>query len=235
MASSYSPHGAALLDYFRGDASATLNCTQDGVRDDVPAAFWFRELADSLELEALDRCRGSVLDLGAGTGIHALELQRRGFEVTAVDVAPECVEIMRQRGVRRAVLADLYAFAGGPFETIICLCNGLDKVGRLADLPRFLARMNVLLASGGVLLADSFDLQVGAAVDGLAEMARKQKEGRYFGEMDLAFEYNGQCGEPFTVLQVDPATLREHARASGWSCDILRQTGGHYLARLAPG
>ena len=232
MHSAYSPHGAALLDYFHGDASATLICTQDGVRDDVPAAFWFRELADPLELEALHHCRGRVLDLGAGTGIHTIELQRRGFEVTAIDIAPECVDIMRQSGVQHAAVGDLYDFAGGPFDTIICLCNGLDKVGRLADLPRFLARMRVLLAPGGALLADSFDLRVGATDDRLAEFARKQESGRYFGEMDIAFEYNGHRGEPFTVLQVDPSTLGEQASASGWTCDILSQTGGHYLARL---
>jgi len=66
----------------------------------------------------------------------------------------------------------------------------------------------------------------------LREIARKQESGRYFGEMDMSFEYNDVCGEPFTVLQVDPATLSAQAGAYKWTCDILRQTGGHYLARL---
>jgi SAM-dependent methyltransferase len=232
MHSAYSPHGAALLDYFHGNEAATLICTQDGVRDDVPAAFWFREVANPLELEALDRCRGRVLDLGAGTGIHSIELQRRGLEVTAIDVAQECVDIMRRRGVRHTEVADLYDFTGGPFDTIICLCNGLDKVGRLADLPRFLTRIRDLLAPGGALLADSFDLRIGADEHHLREIARKQERGRYFGEMDMAFEYNNVRGEPFTVLQVDPATLSAQAGACKWTCDILSQTGGHYLARL---
>lgn len=29
----YGPHGAVLLDYFHGNASATLICVQDGERD----------------------------------------------------------------------------------------------------------------------------------------------------------------------------------------------------------
>jgi SAM-dependent methyltransferase len=234
MHCAYSPHGAALLDYFHGNEAATLIYTQDGVRDDVPAAFWFRELANPLELEALDRCRGRVLDLGAGTGVHSIELQRRGLEVTAIDVVPECVDIMRRRGVRHVEVANLYDFPAGPFNTIICLCNGLDKVGRLADLPRFLTRIRDLLAPGGALLADSFDLRVGADEHRLGEIARKQESGRYFGEMDMTFEYNDLCGEPFTVLQVDPATLSAQAAACRWTCDILSQTGGHYLARLIP-
>lgn len=35
----YAPHGTALLDRERGIADAVLTCEQDGVRDDLPAAF----------------------------------------------------------------------------------------------------------------------------------------------------------------------------------------------------
>lgn len=171
---------------------------------------------------------------GAGTGLHSLELQRSGFDVTAIDVAPECVSIMQARGVKRAVTADLYAFDGGPFDTIISLCNGLDKVGTLGDLPRFLNRMRTLLAAGGQLIADSFDLRVGASARTLAEMNRKTAAGRYFGEMDLVFEYGGQRGAAFTVLQVDSETLQALTGQLGWSCEIISQRGGHYLARLRP-
>jgi SAM-dependent methyltransferase len=229
----YAPHGAALLDYFGGHTSATLGCHQDGERDDVPAAFWFRETFDSLEVRALGLCRGKVLDVGAGAGVHTLELQRRGFEVSAIDIVAECVAIMRERGVRNAHVANLYE-VDGKFDTVICLCNGLDKVGTLADLPRFLDRMSALLNPGGQLLADSFDLRIGATPADIDAMARKTAAGYYFGEIDLTFEYAGQRGSEFTVLQVDPQTLAGFARAGGWSFEVVRQTGGHYLARLRP-
>lgn len=232
MVEAYNPHGAALLDCFRGDASAVLICHQDGARDDVPAAFWLRDTIDPLEARALDACRGKVLDVGAGAGVHALELQRRGFDVTAIDVSPACVQIMQERGVRKAEAADLYTFDGSPFDTIACLCNGLDKVGRLAELPRFLDRMRSLLAPGGQLLADSFDVRFGASPAKRAELARKQAAGRYFGELDLRFEYQGRTGAPFSVLQIDPQTLKRTAQARGWRCEVLAHNGGHYLARL---
>jgi SAM-dependent methyltransferase len=208
-----------------------LICHQDGGRDDVPAAFWLREAIDPLEALGLDLCRGRVLDVGAGAGLHALELQRRGFEVTAIDIAPECVTIMRERGVRNAVMADLYAFNDSPFDTIICLCNGLDKVGRLADLPRFLQRMRGLLAPGGQLIADSFDLRVGAETARLGELAKKEAAGRYFGEMDLQFEYKGRSGAPFSVLHIDFETLSYIAEQHGWRCELIGSDDGHYLAR----
>jgi SAM-dependent methyltransferase len=230
----YNPHGAVLLDYYRGNRTATLICHQDGERDDVPASFWFRDELDPLERLGLDLCRGKVLDVGAGTGLHALDLQQRGFDVTAIDVAPECITTMRERGVKNAVAADLYAFDGGPFDTIICLCNGLDKVGTLDDVPRFLARMRGLLAADGQLIADSFDLRIGATEQAVAAMDRKSAAGRYFGEMDLVFEFNSQRGAEFTALQVDSGTLAQTASRHGWSCDVVHQRGGHYLARLCP-
>ncbi len=234
MQDAYNPHGAALLDCFRGNATATLIVHQDGARDDVPASFWLRESIDQLESCALDLCVGRVLDVGAGAGLHTLELQYRGFDITAIDVSAECVAVMRERGVRKVEAVDLYDFDGGPFDTIINLCNGLDKVGRLADLPRFLDKMRRLLAPGGQMLADSFDLRVGASAERRAELARKESAGRYFGELDLRFEYKGRSGAPFTVLQVDYETLSRIARESGWACELIESAGGHYLMRARP-
>jgi len=230
----YAPHGAAALRYFRGDRDAMLACEQDGRRDDVPAAFWFRTTLDPLESLALDRCTGRVLDLGAGVGVHALALQRRGLAVLALDISPDCVAIMRERGVQRAVAADLFGFEGGPFDTILCLCNGLDKVGRLADLPRFLARMRALLAEGGQIIADSFDLRVDPSAATRKAMRRRTAEGRYFGEADLVLAFEGRRGAPFTVLHVDPETLGAEAAGCGFGCEVIAHAGARYLARLVP-
>lgn len=229
----YDPHGAAMLDYERGVTDAMLICEQDGERDDVPAAFWFRTDIDPLEAAALDLCHGRILDVGGGSGVHALLLQERGHAVTAIDVDTAAVAIMSRRGVRDARQANLFAFEGGPFDTILSICNGLDKVGRLADLPRFLDRMQVLLAPGGQLIVDSFDLRVGADAAAQARIATKTANGRYFGEVDLRFSYGGLIGAPFTVLHVDAETLADAARTAGFVCDVLQRRAGHYLARLA--
>ncbi|MCC2674711.1 MAG: hypothetical protein K0R58_1658 [Ramlibacter sp.] len=154
------------------------------------------------------------------------------MDVTAIDVAPECVEVMRERGVRKAEVSGFEDFGGRSFDTLLCLCNGLDKVGRLADLPPFLARMRLLLAPGGQLLADSFDLRVGATPRQRLAMEGKEQAGRYFGEVDLRFDYKGVQGAPFTVLHVDFGTLARIAGESGWSCEHVVSADGHYLARL---
>jgi SAM-dependent methyltransferase len=231
MTGAYDPHGAALLDCFRGNTAATLICHQDGERDDVPAAFWLRDEIDPLEALGLDLCRGRVLDVGAGAGVHALALQRRGLDVTAIDISPTCVEVMRERGVRDALAIDMFALEGRRFDTVLCLCNGLDKVGTLDALPRFLERARSLLAPDGQLIADSFDVRVGADAARLEALSRRSDAGRYFGELDLRFEYAGQSGPEFSVLQVDFDTLSRIAAQAGLTCERVSGQGGHYLAR----
>ena len=57
--------------------------------------------------------RGSVLDVGCGTGADAIYMVRRGLEVTAIDSAPTAIERARVRAEQedalpRFVLADLF-------------------------------------------------------------------------------------------------------------------------------
>lgn len=43
---------------------------------------------------------GSALDLGCGTGMQAVELARRGWQVTGVEIVPKALRAVRMRGVR---------------------------------------------------------------------------------------------------------------------------------------
>ena len=83
----YDPHGQSLLDYLHGDTAAVITIhSAGGQRADVPVAIFFRApAAFPLEAEGLALCRGRTLDIGAGSGVHALALQARGLEVVALD------------------------------------------------------------------------------------------------------------------------------------------------------
>lgn len=86
------PYGLALAACFRGAAEARVVVRRDdGLEVPLPMGHFFRPPADfsPLEVAALDRCRGRVLDVGAGTGLHSLALRSRGLAVTAIDVSPE--------------------------------------------------------------------------------------------------------------------------------------------------
>ena len=232
----WKPHGRALRDYAAGDASATVVVHDDrGGREEFPVSVWFRGPGElwALERAALALCRGRVLDVGAGTGVHALALQGRGLEVVAIDALPEAVEVMRRRGVRdarRGELFGLLAGAGGAgrFDTVLLLTNGAGLLETLDGLDRFLEDAAHLLEPGGQVLLDSTDVR---PEDG----PPAREDGRYPGELQFQLEYRGRKAPPFRQLYVDPDTLGARAAAAGWRCEIVaRDDGGSYLARLAP-
>lgn len=213
----YDLHGRSLERHEAGEHALVLECIQDGVRDDVPVAFWFRDHIDPLEQRALELARGRVLDVGAGAGVHSLPLQARGLSVVALDVARGCVDVMRARGVKDARQGDFFAWDETGFDTVLCLCNGLDKVGSLDRLPEFLRRIKGALATGGQAFADSFD---------------PPQSGKGSHQMQLSFSLDGRESAPFSVLQIDFDTLQSVANVVGLRCSVEARNGSHYLARL---
>jgi SAM-dependent methyltransferase len=229
------PHGRALRDYFAGAAGAVLTLYSNlGERDELPVNVFFRGPADFFPFEraALALCRGRVLDVGAGTGVHALYLQDRGQDVRAIDVLPEAVEIMKARGVRDARLARVQEIEGETYDTVLMLMNGIGILGTLDGLDRFLRGAHQLLEPSGQILLDSGPANlVGDST--MAAMALEVDEGSYPGEAWIELEYEGERGPPFRELYADSETLCQHARDAGWDCDIVfRDEHGGYVARL---
>lgn len=230
------PYGLALLAYLEGQADAEILIRRDdGVEAPLPARHHFRPPAEfsSLERAALDRCAGHVLDIGAGTGLHSLVLQERGLTVTAIDVCAQAVDIMRRRGVRDALHADVFAYRGGPFDTLLVLGHGIGVVETLAGLDRFLAHARGLLHEGGQLLLDSMDVSRTVDPQHLAYHQANRLAGRYIGEIRMQMTFGGVRGPFCGWLHVDAETLARHAEGSGWACETVLEGGaGDYLARL---
>lgn len=236
LADSMAPHGKALLAFFEGDQSAELTIRRDDDLESlVPAGHFFRSVAgfSRLELAALDRCSGTVLDVGAGTGLHTLVLQERGLSVTAIDIDQNAVKIMKYRGVLNAQCTDIFEYQGALVETILLMGHGIGMVETLAGLDRFLPFAGTLVTPGGQILLESLDVRATGDPRHLAYQANNRLAGRYIGETRLQFEYRGIEGPWCGWLHVDSETLSEYADRAGWKCTVLEQTeSGDYLARL---
>ena len=258
--SAWGPLALALADFHAGSRTAILRVhTDEGELDPMPVAVFFRGREDLrlVDREALARVRGRVLDGGAGAGSMALLLQAHGVDVTAVEVIPEAVEIMRARGVLDARVGRLEDLPEeGAFDTVLLLMNGTSLAGTLAGFPPLLHALARLMAPGGQVLVDSTDLgAAGGGEDqegragGESEEARDGEEARdddpdrggeengdegYPGELQYQLEYRGTRGAPFPQLFVDPGTLTRMAGEEGWEVEVVwRGEEGEYLARLS--
>ena len=72
------PMGAAIEEYFRTGRAGTLRVFSSQFdEDEIPVEQLFRTLGEMppLEQQALTLASGNILDVGAGSGCHALALQ----------------------------------------------------------------------------------------------------------------------------------------------------------------
>lgn len=82
-------------------------------------------------IETLGLPRGAtILDVGCGTGRHCVELARRGFGMTGIDISDGMLTEARKRASEAGVdvvwiQADAGRFvASQPMDAVICLCEG---------------------------------------------------------------------------------------------------------------
>jgi SAM-dependent methyltransferase len=230
------PHGLALLAYFDGQTSAELIFHRDdGLEASLPVKHYFRTPDEftPIETAALGLCRGQVLDIGAGSGIHSLVLQSGGLPVTAIDISPEAVSVMVERGVQVALQSDILTYHGNPFDTLLMLGHGIGMVEDLNGLDKFLVHAHSLICINGQILLDSMDVSRSRDEKNLAYHEANRQSGRYIGETRFQLEFQGIKGPFCGWLHIDQQTLAEHASKAGWNCRILlEQEDGEYFACL---
>lgn len=143
------PMGAAIHEFFnRRKADRLRVFSSQFDEDEIPVRQLFRSFSSmpAIERTALQLAQGRILDVGAGSGCHALALQEMGKDVCAIDVSPLSVEVMKQRGVNDARLINLFdeTFRES-FDTVLMLMNGSGIIGKLSNMPAFFQRMKQIL------------------------------------------------------------------------------------------
>lgn len=229
------PMGAAIFDYYQNKKADRLRVFSSQFdEDEIPVKQLFRGFRQMplLEQTALKLAQGKILDVGAGSGCHALTLQEMNKEVCAIDISPLSVEVMKAQGVKDVRLLNLFdEHFRETFDTILMLMNGSGIIGRIEHMPAFFLRMKQLLAPGGCILMDSSDLKyLFEEEDGsfLIDIA-----GDYYGQVDFQMQYKEVKGESFEWLYIDPQTLELYAAEHGFNVEIVKR-GKHYdyLAKL---
>lgn len=230
------PMGAAIAEYHRIGRAGTLRVFSSQFdEDEIPVEQLFRTLPEmpTIEQQALALATGRILDVGAGSGCHALALQEMGKEVTAIDISELSVEVMQERGVRDARAIDLYdeRFAE-QYDTILLLMNGSGIIGNMEGMEPFFRRMKRLLKPGGCIYMDSSDLKyLFEEEDGsfLIDIADD-----YYGLVDFQMQYKQVKGDVFDWLYIDFDTLAYYAEQHGFTAEMVCE-GEHYdyLAKLS--
>ncbi|MEU0189435.1 methyltransferase domain-containing protein [Streptomyces afghaniensis] len=164
--------------------------------------------ADAVDRSVLNRCEGTVLDVGCGPGRLVAELAARGRAVLGIDVSAAAVDHTVRTGgqaLRRSVFEPLPG--EGRWDTVL-LMDGNIGIG--GDPRALLDRVAGLLRPGGLLIAET------APVD-IDERAQV----RVVGHTDAR-----GTGDPFPWARLGTPALLRYARgwtrAGQWTADGRR-------------
>jgi len=160
---------------------------------------------------------GETLELGCGTGVDAVFLARRGFDVTAVDSSPLALERARVRAEREDVLArfvldDVFQFGRTAGQFDLVYDAGFYDFIREFDLTGFLDLLWRVTRPGSYYLA-------------LAGSTRERASG---GPPRVSKEQiRDELGRLFDFVHLRPFRFESPHRKQGylgWSCLMQRPT-----------
>jgi demethylmenaquinone methyltransferase/2-methoxy-6-polyprenyl-1,4-benzoquinol methylase len=159
------------------------------------------------------RPTGKVLEIACGTGLWTDALARVADTVTAIDAAPEVIEIARDRLTSANVtfeVADVFSWTTTARFDVVFFSAWLSHVP-MSRFAQFWELLPHLLAEGGRVLFIDEHVDV------------RDKEAHVAGRDELV-ERRLRDGETFRIVKnfVDPQSLESRLRHMGWDCQIRR-------------
>lgn len=228
--------GRAVRDHYRGERSSPLLVTDGDDTEEHPVeAFYFEAFDAEGHGEWLESwLEGPLLDLGAGTGRHALYFQEQ-FETVAIDPSEALVATMRDRGVADARQGDMFdlrsQFERDRFGSALAIGTQTCLAGSMDGLRRFLADLAHVTTPGATAVVHSYD----PAAEGIGDLVGYRDDPTPgLAHRVMSFEYEGETDEILYFRLFGPERLREATVATPWTVeDVVRPNwGGSYRAAL---
>ena len=227
--------GQALLAYQKGEYTEDIKTFSSlDEEDSIPIPYLFRsyDMMPPLEKKALNLCKGTILDIGAGAGSHSLYLQDKGHQTYALDKSFGAIETCKLRGIKHTIQNDILDYSGPKFDTLLLLMNGIGIVEKLKNLDSYLKHFKSILKPSGQILLDSSDIIYMYEEDenGVYWMPKRTA---YYGEVEFTMQYKDRKSKPFGWLYLDYNTLKNACESNNFNCELV-SAGKHYdyLAKL---
>ncbi|TXC81660.1 class I SAM-dependent methyltransferase [Luteibaculum oceani] len=224
--------GKCIYDYHSGNKKAHVKVhAPDFDDDEIPGEYLLRNFPQMPDWEqlALEKCRGSVLDIGACAGGHSAWLQSKGLEVTALEIDPlACRFLNEERNISKVVNESIYDFQSKKkFDTILLLMNGLGIAGTTRNLSQFIFACLSNLNPGGQIIFESADV-------GYLFPDEELSLDPYYGEMEYQVSFEKDISEPFPWLYLDSKNMKLFCDKHLLAFDVLYQgENNNYLGVIS--
>lgn len=226
------PIGKAIADYVATKKPEDIIVSSEICEDDIiPIEVLFRTIEEmpDLEMEAIKRATGKVLDVGAGAGVHSLEMKKKGCDVLAIDISKGAINHLKSKNLNVQEI-NFFDLKDQQFDTITMLMNGIGIAGSLSNLEKTLEHAKSLLAPGGKILCDSCDIRYLYEDEDGALWVNLNTE--YYGNFRFQMSYKKEVGPWFDWLYVDFDSLFQAATNVGLKASRVYEQDENYLAEI---
>lgn len=209
------PFGRAIRDYYNDSLEEPL-IDRDGneTREHSIERWYFGEHDEDAWRDAW--MEGPLLDIGAGAGRDTLYYQEQ-FETVAIEVSEHLVEIMNDRGVDDARLANMFTlrrhFDRNQFRSAHSIGTQIGLAGSMAGVRQFLADLAFVTTPDATAVLDNYAPEKEATED---VFAFRDDPTPGFAYRVYHEEYDGEIGDTllFRIFSVD--RLREATIGTPW-------------------
>jgi SAM-dependent methyltransferase len=219
-------YGAELWDYYttKKDNREIVERDDnfiDGDRKGYRGSVYFAEYKNWLPIEkkAVAYARGRVLDVGCGAGKHALYLQKKGVDVTGIDVSPLAVKICRLRGLRKTQVLSFEQIAKFPvnsFDTVIMMGNNFGLFGSFRKAKILLRKLFRIMSPDGLIIAVTTDPYQTKNPTHQRYQRLNRSRGRMPGQLRIRIRHATVIGPWFDYLLASKAEVKQIINGTEW-------------------
>jgi SAM-dependent methyltransferase len=231
--------GAALLAHLDEGGSAGVHVIErdDGYVACDGAHLYFTEIGKwfAVEESVPYRVRGRILDIGAGGGRFAIELQRCGYNVVALDVSPGCLEACRRIGIEQTFLGTIFELARQepePFDTFLLMGHNYGLLGGPQQATGFMDTLRTMANPGAKIIGTNRDPLATSDPVHLAYHQMNRERGREPAQMTIRVRWRNLATPWLDYWFLPLQQLEEIAAECGWELTGTAFENDHYLAEL---
>jgi 2-polyprenyl-3-methyl-5-hydroxy-6-metoxy-1,4-benzoquinol methylase len=118
-----------------------------------------KECNDLEEIFSYDRVK-KILDFGCGTGLHSIELGRRGYEITGIDISKEMIDIANTKsfeGKIKFINSSIFNLDNEKFDACISMWNVVGYILTKEELILTFKEIRKRLRGGALFILDTFN------------------------------------------------------------------------------
>lgn len=231
-------YGQEVWAFFLGKESFEVVERDDGFIDfSGGAPVYFAEFKDwpNIQKQAIKYAKGKVLDVGAGAGRVSLYLQKRGFDVVAIDNSPLAIKVCKKRGVKHAKVLPIErigAFKANTFDTVLMFGNNFGLFGNFKKAKTLLKKFHKITSPSALIITENVDPYKTEDPVHLSYHKFNKKRGRMPGQLRIRVRFKNYTGNWFDYLLVSKQEMKEILNDTGWKVKKFIDAGDYMYSAI---